>query len=135
MNAAALLPHQPPTLMIDTLETVSERSATVRAHIAPDNPHCKDGRLTEAAHLELMAQAAATLQGFRTCVRPDGAPQKGMLIGARDVQIIKPILVGDQLVVKVRKDTRLGTFGILNAEVRRNGELVSTAELKTWHEE
>ena len=135
MDAASLLPHQPPTRMIDTLETVSERAATVRAHIAPDNPHCKDGRLNEAAHLELMAQAAATLQGFRTCVRSDGAPQKGMLIGARDVKILKPILVGDQLEVKVRKDTRLGTFGILNAEVRRNGELVSTAELKTWHEE
>jgi predicted hotdog family 3-hydroxylacyl-ACP dehydratase len=121
--------------MIDTLEKVSERMATVRAHIEPDNPHCKNGRLNEAAHLELMAQAAATLQGFRTLVRPDGELQKGMLIGARDLNIIQPIFVGEQLEVAVRKETRLGTFGILNAEVRRNDELVSTAELKTWHEE
>ena len=135
MNAATLLPHQKPTRMVDTLEQVSERTATVRAHIDADNPHCKDGRLNEAAHLELMAQAAATLQGFRTCVRPDGKAKKGMLIGARDLNIIRPIFVGDQLDVQVHKDTRLGTFGILKAEIRRKDERVSTAELKTWHEE
>jgi radical SAM protein with 4Fe4S-binding SPASM domain len=135
MSAASLLPHQPPTRMVDTLETVSERAATVRAHIAPDNPHCKEGRLLESAHLELMAQAAATLQGFRTRVRPDGKAQKGMLIGARDLTIIQPIAVGDQLEVHVHKETRLGTFGILKAEIRRDNEVVSTAELKTWHEE
>jgi radical SAM protein with 4Fe4S-binding SPASM domain len=135
MNAEGLLPHQLPTRMVAKLEVVSERAATVTAHIAPDNPHCKDGRLTEAAHLELMAQAAATLQGFRTRVRPDGKPQKGMLIGARDLEIKAPIFVGDDLEVSVHKETRLGAFGILRAEVRKGGVCVSSVELKTWHEE
>jgi len=135
MKADGLVPHQLPTRMVETLEVVEERAATVRATIAPDNPHCKEGRLIEAAHLELMAQAAATLQGFRTRVRPDGKPQKGMLIGARDLEIKAPIFVGDQLEVSIHKETRLGTFGILRAEVRKGGVCVSSVELKTWHEE
>lgn len=135
MDAAPLVPHQLPTRMVDSLESVGERSAVVHAHVAADNPHCRDGRLNEAAHLELMAQAAAVLQGFRTRVRPDGKPQKGMLIGARDLVIKTPLFAGDHVVVHVHKDTRLGTFGILKAHVYRKDELVSSAELKTWHEE
>lgn len=135
MKAEGLVPHQLPTRMVESLEVVEERAATIHARIAPDNPHCKGGRLTEAAHLELMAQAAAALQGFRTRVRPDGKPQKGMLIGARDLVINFPVFVGDQLEVSVHKETRLGTFGILKAEVRRGGVCVSSAELKTWHED
>ena len=39
----------------------------------------------EAAHVELMAQAAAALHGYRSATRPEATPQRGMLVGARNL--------------------------------------------------
>ena len=135
IDAATLVPHRPPARMIDALTAVAERSATAAATIVPTNPHCREGKLTEAAHLELMAQAAAALHGYRHPVRPDGSAPRGMLVGARDLEIHEPVRVGDNLSVTLQKLTRLGGFGVLSAEVRRGKTLISKAELKTWSEE
>jgi len=132
--AERLVPHHPPVRMVDALTEVGERTATVTAQIRADNPHCRGGRLSEAAHLELMAQAAAALHGYRHQVRPDGAPQRGMLVGARDLMIHAPARVGDALTIKLHKLARLGTFGVVEAEVWRGTSMISKAELKTWYE-
>ncbi len=132
--ASRLVPHQAPARMIDALEAVGERSATVSASIAADNPHCRAGRLAEAAHVELMAQAAAALHGYRHALRPDAVPQRGMLVGTRNLEIHADVRVGDRLTIRLHKQARLGTFGVIDAEVRRGETLVSKAELKTWHE-
>lgn len=134
IDAARLVPHQAPARMIDALLAVAERSATVSATIEENNPHCRAGRLAEAAHVELMAQAAAALHGYRSATRPAAAPQRGMLVGARNLEIREEILVGDHLTVRLHKQARLGTFGVIDAEVHRGETLVSKAELKTWHE-
>ena len=135
IEAARLVPHQAPARMVDALVAVGERTATVAATVAGNNPHCREGRLAEAAHIELMAQAAAVLHGYRQATRPDAAPQRGMLVGARNLEIHAAIRVGDQLTVRLHKQARLGSFGVLDAEVRRGEELISKVELKTWSEE
>ncbi len=131
--AEKLVPHQPPARMVDALTEVGERTATVTATIAATNPHCRQGRLAAAAHLELMAQAAAALHGFRH--RRQAGPLRGMLVGARDFEIFHAVEVGDVLTVTLHKQVRFGQFGIIHAEVWRSDTLVSSAELKTWHEE
>lgn len=133
LAAERLVPHQPPMRMIDALTAVGERTATVAATVTATNPFCREGVLAEAAHLELMAQAAAALHGFRTQVRHDGTPHRGMLVGARDFEVCDVIRVGDVLNISLHKEASLGTFGVLQAEVRRGDTLVSHAELKTWH--
>lgn len=135
IDAGRLVPHRPPARMVDALTAVAERTATVTASVAATSPHCRAGRLTEAAHLELMAQAAAALHGYRSRVRHDGVAQRGMLVGARDFEVLETVRAGDELTVALHKEARLGTFGVLRAEVWRAGTLVSKAELKTWHEE
>ena len=133
--AARLVPHQAPARMVEALEMVGERTATVSATIAENSPHCRAGRLAEAAHVELMAQAAAVMHGYRSATRPAAAPQRGMLVGARNLEIHAEIRVGDRLTVWLRKQARLGAFGVIDAEVRRGDTVISKAELKTWHEE
>lgn len=135
MDAAHLVPHQRPARMVDALVAVAERTGTVTASIEPDNPHCREGQMSEAAHVELMAQAAAVLHGYRHSVRPGNSPKRGMLVGARNLEIHDAIRVGDRLTIQLRKQVRLGPFGVMDAEVRRGETLVSTVELKTWHEE
>lgn len=133
--AARLVPHQPPARMIDALTAVGERTATVAAAVTTDNPFVRDGVLAPAAHIELMAQAAAALHGFRTRLRHDGVAHRGMLVGARNFEAFEPIRVGDAVTISLYKEASLGTVGILQAEVRRGATLVSQAELKTWYEQ
>ena len=133
--AERLVPHQPPARMIDALTAVAERRATVTASVAATNPHCREGRLVEAAHLELMAQAAAAMHGYRSQVRHDGIAQQGMLVGARDFKVFETVRVGDALTVSLFKEALFGTFGVVRAEVHRGGTLVSKAELKIWRKE
>jgi radical SAM protein with 4Fe4S-binding SPASM domain len=135
LPAERLVPHQPPARLVVSLDAVAERSATVTARTDASSPHCRDGRLTEAAHLEVMAQAAAALHGYRHQVRHDGVAQRGMLVGARDLEIYRSVSAGETLAVSLYKEARLGAFGVIRAEVRCNGALVSKGELKTWHEE
>ncbi len=134
--AERLVPHQPPARLIEALESVGERSATVTARVPADSPHCRDGRLMEAAHLELMAQAAAALHGYRTRIRQtSGRPPGGLLVGARDFAVLAPLHPGDALTISLRKEARFGAFGVLTTEIRRGDALVSRAELKTWHDD
>jgi radical SAM protein with 4Fe4S-binding SPASM domain len=135
LAAERLVPHQPPARMIEALTAVGERSGTVTATVAADGPHCRNGRLMEAAHLELMAQAAAALHGYRTQVRPRDRPAEGMLVGARNFEVLTPLHPGDALTISLHKEARLGAFGVLATEIRRDGALSSRAELKTWHAE
>jgi radical SAM protein with 4Fe4S-binding SPASM domain len=133
--AERLVPHQPPARLIEALAAVGERSATVTARVPADSPHCRGGRLVESAHLELMAQAAAALHGYRTQMRPGGRRADGMLVGARGLEVLAPIHPGEALTISLRKEARLGAFGVLTTEIHRDGALVSRAELKTWHAE
>ena len=133
--AERLVPHQPPARLIEALAAVGERSATVTARVPADSPHCRGGRLAESAHLELMAQAAAALHGYRTQMRPGGQPTEGMLVGARGLDVLSQIHPGEVLTISLRKEARLGAFGVLSTEIHRGDTLVSRAELKTWHAE
>jgi radical SAM protein with 4Fe4S-binding SPASM domain len=130
MAADRLVPHRPPARLVVSLDAVAERAATATARADAESPHCRGGVLTEAAHLEAMAQAAAALHGYR-------APgQRGMLVGAKGLEIHAPVVAGETMTVTVRKEARLGAFGIVRAELRRaDGTLASEGELKTWHEE
>lgn len=135
MAAERLVPHRPPARMVDALTAVGERQATVTASVSGTNPHCREGRLVEAAHLELMAQAAAAMHGYRNQVRHDGVAQQGMLVGARDFEVYETVFVGDALTVSLHKEARFGAFGVVRAEVRRGETLISKAELKIWRKE
>lgn len=132
--ADRLVPHQLPARMVEALTSVAERAATVTARVAESSPHCREGRLTEAAHLELMAQAAAAMNGYRQQTSKDGGVKRGMLVAARDFDVLETVHAGETLTVSLHKEAKLGTFGVIQAEVRRDGTLVSKAELKTWSE-
>ena len=129
MPADALVPHRPPSRMVVSLDAVSERAATLTARADADSPHCRDGVLTEAAHIEVMAQATAALHGYRSSSR------RGMLVGAKDVEITRPVAAGETVTVTLHKEASLEPFGVIRAEVwRQDGQLVSKGELKIWHE-
>ena len=135
VELTGMIPQQPPLRVVDRLLSVGERVAAAETTIRPDNPFLNDdGSLDEAVYLELIAQAAAAMNGFRTTRGngPDKEPE-GYLLGARDVEVMGPAAVGDTLLVRVFKATRLAGFGIIEGQVFRGDTLLARGEIKVWH--
>lgn len=130
MPAASFIPHGEPMRMVDTLVSVGDRVARIATTVRADMPFVDaDGRLGEAAYVELVAQAAAALDGFRKRGRP-GARPAGMMLGVRQMQISGSARVGDCLDIEIFKTARLGEFGVITGSVSRGAELLAKGEIK-----
>lgn len=128
-----MIPQKPPMRVVDRLVSVGERVAVVEVTVRPDNPFVEeDGTLEPSGYVELMAQAAATMNGFRTAFRAGSHPE-GYLLGARQVETLDSARVGDTLSIRVFKATRCGDFGVIEGQVSRNGTVVARGEIKVWH--
>ncbi len=132
--AGPLVPHAPPMRMVDDLLEIGERSAVTRYTVPADSPFADgDGRLAGEAVLEIIAQAAAALNGYRNRQGVGGARPEGLLLGCRDLRVEGDIRAGDRLEVRLRKLARLGPFGIVSAEVHGRGTRLASGEIKLWH--
>lgn len=128
-----MIPQQAPMRLVDQLVSVGERVAEVETSITPDSLFVNaDGTLEEAAYLEMIAQAAAAMNGFRTSVRAANEVE-GYLLGARQLDVLEPARLGDTLRVRVFKATRFGDFGIIEGQIFRDETLLANGEIKVWH--
>ena len=132
-DVESMIPQKAPMRVVNRLLAVGERFAVVEAVIPPDSPFLgQDGMLDEAAFLEIIAQATAALNGFRTPNNQTTAPA-GYLLGARKLDIRGTARAGDRLNVRVFKLARYGDFGIVQGTVAKGDEVVALGEVKVWH--
>jgi len=133
IDAKKLMPHKPPMVFIDTLEMVGERVASASVTIKKDWFFVdENGFLDEAMYMELIAQAAAALNGFEALSQNSQGFQ-GFLLGARKLRVFKKACVGDRLGISLFKYAKYGDFGIVKAQVTANCELLAEGEVKIWH--
>ena len=134
MCAVGLIPQQPPMKMVDKLLSVGERKATVEFAVEESNIFLdEDGNLENVAYIEMVAQAAALFNGFRT--RHHDEDPAGFLLGAKSFKFHGGVKAGDHLVVAAYKDTGFGAFSIVNGTVSRGDELLAEGQIKIYHEE
>ena len=133
VSVDGLIPQKLPMRLVDRLMSVGERVAVVEATVRADHPFARaDGTLDKEVYLELIAQAAAAMNGFRATRKKNGE-QQGYLLGARNIEIHGPARLGDTLSIRVFKATRYGDFGIIEGRVSRGDELLAEGEIKVWH--
>ena len=138
-TAADLMPHQPPMRLIDAVLSVEpDGSGTAEAVILAHNIFLdRDGALLPEALVELMAQAFAAVSGYIDLLAGRSG-RTGYLAGVKKVMFPSPkasqptVSVGDRLTVAVRPTGEFAGFVIIDAEVRRNDELLVRGELKIW---
>ena len=84
---SALLPHRPPMVLLDGVESFDDagRSLVAFVKITPDSPFFVLGSgVPSWVAIEYMAQAAAALVGrFDQLTVPDAPPRPGFLLGTR----------------------------------------------------
>ncbi|MEI6150093.1 MAG: radical SAM protein [bacterium] len=130
-----LIPHGIPTQMIDRLLSVGERVATVETTLRQDNLFVDaNGELDESAYLEIIAQSAAALNGFRHTRRnPAETGPEGYLLGARNVEILGSAHVGDTLSTRVFKTAPSSDGGTIEGQVFLNDNLLARGEIEFRH--
>ena len=135
VDAAPLIPHGEPMLLIDRLVSIGEKTSVSRMAIREDNIFIgRDGTLSGSAYVELIAQAMAAQHGFETSGKPEEA-KGGFLVGVKNMVVNGVAVKGDVLDVRVEKTAKYGNVGIIFGQVYKGDELIASGELKIWQEE
>ena len=129
----ALIPQQSPMRVIDTLDSMGERTANAAVKVSADMPFVGEGgTVDEVIYIEFIAQATAALNGFMQ-LGISGKKTEGFLLGAKNFDILGKAKVGDTLNVSVYKYGQFDDFGIIKGTVSRGDELLARGEIKIWH--
>jgi len=130
-----LLPHEPPIVLLDSLEAIDETSATCRLRMRADLPFVTNGAVPSMFGIEVIAQAVGVHAGYRA--RTNGEPIRvGYLISVRDASFeVAELRVGDELeinVVNTAGETALATY---TGTIARDGQVVIKASIGVYREE
>lgn len=128
-----LLPQKAPMRFVDTLESVGDRIGECTVTIRPDLPMAGANVVDEVAYLEMIAQAMAALEAFSHLGTGDGGIG-GLLVGAEDLEVFARARLGDRLRIRIRKDTRVGKYGIVSGTVLRGEAVLARGHVKIWRE-
>ncbi len=132
VDAAQLVPHKPPMLMIDRLLEVRERASVSEMTVLEDMLFVgRDGKLDEASYPEIMSQAIAAQEGFRK-LGSRNPQQEGFLLGIKNLEIPGSAKVGDVLRISMFKVAKYGDFGIIHGEVKKGDTVIARGELKVF---
>ncbi len=132
LDAARLVPHKPPMLLIDRLIEMKERASVSEMTVKADSIFVNGtGTLDDASYPEIISQAIAAQEGFRKLGCRNGQPE-GFLLGVKKLEILGKARVGDRLRIAVFKAAKYGDFGIINGEVYRGDEVIARGEVKVF---
>lgn len=132
VDAARVVPHKPPMLLIDRLLEMKERTSISEMTVREDMIFVDEkGNLDDASYPEIISQAIAAMEGFRKIGNHD-AQAEGFLLGVKKLAIFGKAHVGDTLRISLQKAEKYGDFGIVKGEIFRSDELIASGELKVW---
>ena len=136
------LPQHPPFLMVDTLETIDNKSAESTFKILSDNILLEGAALfTEAGMIENIAQTAALQAGYHfstpsTDKASVSTPAPVGYIGAlKDFQIFHQPTVGDVLHTTIIIEHQIGHASVIKGEIKIGTQVIATGELKIFLQE
>ena len=128
IDAATLLPHRPPMLMIDRLVDAGPGTAVAEATLGDGCLGVSAGRVLEAALVECVAQTAAAGKAVAAAGAGPAAP--GLLAGVSDFRVFRRPAAGERLTIRIREDRQLGPLTLVSGEVLAGGERVAAGRLK-----
>lgn len=133
LSTDALMPHQPPMRLIETVRTTEADGSGICEAIVNESAVFleEDGTMAPEALAELMAQAFAAISGARG--RHSGRPpQTGYLVGIKQARFFARAHSGDRLQVHVRPAGDFAGFVLIAGEVHCQDRLLASGEMKIW---
>ena len=133
-NVKDIVPHQPPMLVVDSIELISDDSARATSVIKSDWAGLsEDSTLPGAYFFEIMAQSYAAMAGLRL-MKEESAQKNmvGFLVGLKRVSIMGSAKVGEKLNIMVFTRALIGEFAVVDGEVFLGEELLAKGQIKIF---
>jgi len=130
IDIRALLPQQPPMVMVDRLISADEKSATTSLLIREDNLFVTDGRLNAYALIEVMAQTAAAQLGYEDKhLRGHQGVRIGYIGSIKRMHIEDVPKTGETLTTRMEVQEDFMNMKLVTVESFVNDRRIATAEL------
>ena len=131
-SIAELLPHRPPMLLLDAVESVGDDCLVATVTISAESVFAEHDGVPAHIGLEYMAQACGALAGWLALEA--GEPVRiGFLMGARSMSIQRQwFAVGERLTVSAVLVYRDEVTAAMSARIEIGGERVAEAQLSGY---
>lgn len=130
-NILPLIPQRPPFVMVDTLETCDDQSATTCFSVVAANIFIENGRLGEPALVENIAQTAAARMGY-ICRRESKPVPVGFIGAVQNLAIKKIPQTGDVLETTITIKNQIFNATLITGSISVNGEEIATCDMKIF---
>ncbi|WP_346235950.1 3-hydroxyacyl-ACP dehydratase [Niabella insulamsoli] len=130
-NIQSYIPQRKPFVLIDTLESCSETSASTAFTVKDDHVLVQNGVLTEPGLIENIAQTAAAHMGY-TCQQQQKPVPVGFIGAVQNLKITSLPKTGDQLVTAITVKNQIFNATIIEGAISVNDEYIVSCEMKIF---
>jgi predicted hotdog family 3-hydroxylacyl-ACP dehydratase len=132
---SALLPHEPPIIMVDKLWVHDESTTVCGLLIREDNIFCENGRFAEPGIIENIAQTAAIRASYTASLLrngEEGTPPLGYIGAIRKLVIHNLPKAGSELRTEIKVEHVVFDVTLISSKSTCDGEPVAECEMKIF---
>ncbi len=128
-----LMPHRPPMRLVESITAIDESSITCVCAVRDSWPGASNGQVPSSMLIELLAQSAATMQGWKERHESEYG-RGGLLVGIPTARFAAPrVPVGTELTCIVRATHGTLSYSAFDGEVRDNqGKVWLTGSIQAF---
>jgi 3-hydroxyacyl-[acyl-carrier-protein] dehydratase len=124
-----LIPQRPPMQMIDRLFYADEKSAKGSLFIAESNIFIENGKLSESAMVEFIAQTAAAFTGYHNKLNKNRVTE-GYIGAVKNLVIHKLPFVNTEIHSEITVENEIVGFTIIQGRVLSQDEIIASCEMR-----
>lgn len=127
----AFIPQRPPFVMVDELVAVDNNAGTTKFKVSADNIFIVNGRLTEPALIENIAQTAAARIGYICSQKKEPVPV-GFIGAVQNLQVMHLPEPGQLLETTIEIKNQVFDVTIITGKISCNGSVLAQCEMKIF---
>jgi predicted hotdog family 3-hydroxylacyl-ACP dehydratase len=135
IDIEALIPHRDRMRFLDAVVTVDTERAVTSATVTEDWPLYYEGSVDVLVTIELVAQTAALLEGWKRLQSNRGGAT-GWLVGIKSADFRRPrLVVPATLITEVVRSYALEGYAVFTGTVSFGSEIVANMQIQAFRPE
>ena len=135
MEIEALIPHRDRMRLIGEVVAVDDDRAVTSSAVTEDWPLYRGGSVDALVTIELVAQTAALMEGWKRLKSGRGGTS-GWLVGIKAADFRLPrIPLHAALITEARKDYAMESYAVFGGTVRMGTEVVAVVSIQAFRSE
>ena len=131
VDISTLIPQADPFIMIDHIVQIDENSISTELNIRPDHVLCENNRFQEAGLIEMMAQTAACLTGYRS-KESNKEIRTGYIGMVKNLEIYRLPSCHSNIIATIIEKKQVLNIVIINGKIMQDDDLIAQAEYRIY---